>query len=426
MPIPQPASSSEYEKAVRQLSAALRTYSGPSFCIRFWEGSVWFPFCARSTFTVLFKTEEAWKLFISSTNNRALAECFIDGDLHIDGDLYLAIRAYRSVRAALDLDKNMIGTARRRWISRLSGWIRFQSSGQKPCLGHDGAFSLANSEKSYEFHRACLGSSMVFSSAYFHTFDEDLEQAQFNGIEHICHKLRLNKGDRFLDLQCDWGSLLLHAASVYDVSGHGFCHDDQQVSAVELRIVQAGLHSQCEVQRRDYSDMGEITLPFDKMVNVSLSHICQGQLDNYFRSAYQRLRPGGLFLCDFVTCFGCLEWNDHAHPNEDLLECQLLNLPRILECAEIAGFSIRGVEDLTAHLEQTLQRWSSSITKQRQEIARLSKLKSWREWELYIACSAEALRQEDLSFYQILLSRNTCAGDERCNSQNAWSHYVAP
>jgi cyclopropane-fatty-acyl-phospholipid synthase len=227
------------------LSPAFRTYSGPSFCVRFWDGSVWFPFSERSTFTVLFKTEEAWKLFISSAGNRALAECFINGDLDIEGDLYLAIRAYRHVRAALDQDENLIGAARRRWVSRLSGWTRSLPHGQTPCLGYDDALPLANSEKSYEFYRAWLGSSMVFSSAYFHTFEEDLEQAQFNGIEHMCHTLRLNKGDRFLDLQCDWGSLLLHAASVYDVSAHGFCDDDQQVSAVELRIVQILPKSPC-------------------------------------------------------------------------------------------------------------------------------------------------------------------------------------
>jgi cyclopropane-fatty-acyl-phospholipid synthase len=242
----------------------------------------------------------------------------------------------------------------------------------------------------------------------------------------MCHTLRLNKGDRFLDLQCDWGSLLLHAASVYDVSAHGFCDDDQQVSAVELRIVQAGLHSQCEVQRRDGSDLAQITLPFDKMVNVSLSHVSQGQLDNYFRSAFQKLRPGGLFLCNFVTGFRCLEWDGDAYRNKDLLESQLQRLPRILESAETAGFTVRGVEDLTAHLEETLRRWFSSITKHRHEIARLTKLKSLREWELHLVCSAEALRMDDISFYQILLSRNSCADDERRSPQNVWPQYVVP
>jgi cyclopropane-fatty-acyl-phospholipid synthase len=425
MPTPHAVLSSECEKAVRRLSPAFRTYVGPCFGIRLWDESVWLPFVGPSAFTISFHTQRAWKLFASSASNQALAECFINGDLEIEGDLRLAIRTYEQIRALLER-QNSIAIAGRRWSSRLYGRIRSLINGQTPYFGFEGAVPSSRSDRPYDFYRAWLGNSMVYSSAYFHTFQEDLEQAQFNGIEHICHKLALNKGDRFLDMECDWGSLLLHAASVYEVSAHGFCHNEEQVSAVELRILQAGLHAQCKVEQGNVSDTSQIALPFDKIVSVSLSRTDDEQLDNYFQNVFHKLRPGGLFLCGFGTDGGFQEWSVGKYPSEAVRERQIQRISRILESAENAGFSVRGVEDFTVHLEETLRRWFSATTKHRHAIERLAKRKSLRELELYLACSSEALERGEISFYQILLNKNIHAGEGRNTPQNSWPQYVVP
>ena len=39
-----------------------------------------------------------------------------------------------------------------------------------------------------------------------------LDDAQVAKLDHICRKLRLAPGERFLDIGCGWGALILHAA----------------------------------------------------------------------------------------------------------------------------------------------------------------------------------------------------------------------
>ena len=62
---------------------------------------------------------------------------------------------------------------------------------------------------------------MQYSCAYFTDWDNALETAQRDKIDMICRKLRLQPGDRFLDVGCGWGGLLCHAAAHYGVNAHG-------------------------------------------------------------------------------------------------------------------------------------------------------------------------------------------------------------
>ena len=62
-----------------------------------------------------------------------------------------------------------------------------------------------------------LDRQLVYSCAYFATDDATLDAAQAGKLDHICRKLRLAPGERFLDIGCGWGALLFHAAERYGV-----------------------------------------------------------------------------------------------------------------------------------------------------------------------------------------------------------------
>jgi cyclopropane fatty-acyl-phospholipid synthase-like methyltransferase len=52
---------------------------------------------------------------------------------------------------------------------------------------------------------------MVYSCAYFARPEDALEAAQERKLDLICRKLRLDEGDRLLDIGCGWGSLVIGA-----------------------------------------------------------------------------------------------------------------------------------------------------------------------------------------------------------------------
>jgi cyclopropane-fatty-acyl-phospholipid synthase len=276
-------------------------------------------------------------------------------------------------------------------------------------------------ERPYEWYRLWLGKSMVFSSAYFQTFQEDLDQAQENGLEHVCNKLQLAKGDRFLDLSCNWGSLLMHAAVRGEVTAHGFSQDNEQVATTELKLIQADLTNRCDVQFGDYKDLRKIKTPFSKIARIGLSeHLGPRQLPEYFRSVSEKLRAGGLFLCDFLTGSTPHERCAHFSPSAGVFKWEFLRLSMILDSAEAAGLSIVNVDEMKDHYEETLRLWFLALTKHRHELARLANRKSVRAWELYIACSAESLRAGDISLHQILFRKGLSGPAIKPELSNRW------
>jgi cyclopropane-fatty-acyl-phospholipid synthase len=54
--------------------------------------------------------------------------------------------------------------------------------------------------------------AQVYSCAYFENGDEDLATAQRKKLDHILTKIRLQPGQRLLDIGCGWGALVLRAA----------------------------------------------------------------------------------------------------------------------------------------------------------------------------------------------------------------------
>ncbi len=72
-------------------------------------------------------------------------------------------------------------------------------------------------DRSNEFFALWLDARMVYTCAYFATPDDDLETAQERKLDYLCRKLRLQPGERLLDIGCGWGALVIYAAQHYGV-----------------------------------------------------------------------------------------------------------------------------------------------------------------------------------------------------------------
>ena len=70
-----------------------------------------------------------------------------------------------------------------------------------------------------DFYQLFLDQEMQYSCGYFTDWQSSLEQAQRDKMEMVCRKLRLQAGERLLDIGCGWGGLICHAARNYGVQG---------------------------------------------------------------------------------------------------------------------------------------------------------------------------------------------------------------
>src|SRR6185295_20170912 len=157
-----------------------------------------------------------------------------EGRIDIDGTM----RDVMAVAAQMiPADPTAAGTA--------SSWWRTLLSHAKS-VGHHSAEADARQvqfhyDVSDDFYALWLDPRRVYSCAYFRDPAMTVAQAQEAKLEHICAKLMLREGERFLDIGAGWGGLLLHAAERYGVRGHGITLSKNQHAHVNKLIAERGL-----------------------------------------------------------------------------------------------------------------------------------------------------------------------------------------
>src|SRR3954465_2285700 len=92
-----------------------------------------------------------------------------------------------------------------------------------------------------DFYALWLDPRRVYSCAYYRDASMTLAQAQEAKLDHICRKLVLRPGDRFLDIGAGWGGLLMWAAEHYGVDATGVQSSKNQHAHVQQLIAPKGL-----------------------------------------------------------------------------------------------------------------------------------------------------------------------------------------
>lgn len=154
----------------------------------------------------------------------------------------------------------------------------------------------AANEQHYElpprFFELCLGKRLKYSSCYYATGNETLEQAEEAMLALYGQRAQLADGQDILELGCGWGSLTLWMAQQYP---------EARITAVSNSAPQR-LHIEAQCRARGFSnvrvvtcDVNRLELPagaFDRCVSVEMFE----HMRNYARllgNIAGWLRPGG-------------------------------------------------------------------------------------------------------------------------------------
>jgi len=250
--------------------------------------------------TLVFKTAAAWRALMEDPTERTLGEAFINGDLDVEGDLFAVFPVMHYI---LDRPAGSRHTLLRAIWHGSADFARLLRHGPRHSMKRDQASISYHYDLPIDFYRPWLGPTLAYSCAYFRDPSESLESAQTNKLELICRKLGLRRGDRFLDIGCGWGSLVLHAASQYGAAAYGITLSKEQASVAASRISHAPLEDKCMVELRDYRKMPDMPtrpgLPsaFDKIASVGMfEHVGLKNLRAYFTAALGMLDTDGVFL----------------------------------------------------------------------------------------------------------------------------------
>ncbi|MET8622383.1 cyclopropane-fatty-acyl-phospholipid synthase family protein [Kitasatospora sp. NPDC004669] len=398
--------------------------------VQAWDGSVAGPPGAP---TVVLRNRRALRRLVWQPNELGLARAYVSGDLELapGTDLYESLSAVarfaerpeirtmnlgprevlgakgRKVLAAV-LRAGAIGpepTPPPEEVRRAPGRLHSRSRDREAISHH---YDVGN-----DFYGLVLGSSMVYSCAYWTPEAKSLEAAQEAKLDLICRKLGLRPGMRLLDVGCGWGSLLLHAAKHYGVTAVGVSISKEQVALARARVEGAGLADRVEVRLQDYREIPDG--PFDAISSVGMAeHVGSEQYRAYAEGLYRLLAPGGRLLNHQIARRpDCPGESHRTSPFIDRYvfpDGELSPVGSTVARLEEAGFEVRDVEALREHYALTLREWVANLEAHWMEAVRLVGRGRARVWRLYMAASALAFEQNRIGVNQILAVRSTEEG----------------
>jgi cyclopropane-fatty-acyl-phospholipid synthase len=326
----------------------------------------------------------------------SVALAFVNGEIEVHGDIVAAFR-FQLSRSESPWQRQFFDAICRWNPWRLTqGWASRDATARRIRFHYD---------RSNDFYQLFLDSQMVYSCAYFNRPDTSLDQAQAAKLDHICRKLRLQPGDRFLDIGSGSGALVLNAARCFGAHASGCTLSHRQFEYASERIQVERLNERAAVRETGYRDvLGE----FDKISSVGMfEHVGRAQFDVYFRKVYDLLAPGGLFLNHGITRPA------PVHSDAQSLFIvrsvfpggQIVHLHDVIHAAENAGFEVLDVENLRRHYALTCRTWVDRLTARRKACLQVVDQPTWRTWQLYLAGSSVAFDEGGLGLHQVLLAK---------------------
>jgi cyclopropane-fatty-acyl-phospholipid synthase len=401
-----------------------------TFDVRYWDGSLDRGNARPPRFTIVIARPGALRRMLLPPSELSLAEAFISGDVDIEGDLETTVRLAdevgerirrpatlaRLLPLLLQLPRDGERNARSARFVRPSHDRQAARPAGTAAIRHH--YDIGNA-----FYELWLDDHMQYSCAYFRSGRESIDEAQSNKLEHICRKLRLQTGERLLDIGCGWGGLIRYAASHYGVVARGITLSAAQAEYARARIAHEGLADRCRVDIVDYRDL-DTAQRYDKVVSIGMAeHVAKDRQPGYFAAAHRILEPGGLFLNHSQTSLQRARpatmrrrIDDRLWRRNEFIEryvfpdSRLIPAAHLIASAEQAGFELRDVESLREHYALTLRHWVRRLEQNEREAKRLVGERTYRVWRLYISTAAQGFASGRINIIQTLLSKPDAQG----------------
>jgi len=254
-----------------------------------------------------------------------------------------------------------------------------------------------------DFYRLWLDPGMSYSAAWFQgrTGQElrnaDLQQAQQAKLRRTLDEVRLQPGQRLLEIGCGWGGLAEAAAQEFGARVTGVTLSREQLVWGQQRMQQAGLADAVELRYQDYRDLpachaGE---PFDAIVSIEMFEaVGREYWRGYFQTLRDCLKPGGLACIQTIT----LREDLFARylRSTDFIQQYIFpggllpSIPAFEQEARRAGLVVERRMAFGRDYAETLRRWRQSF-EERMEAVRAQGFdeRFVRIWTFYLAyCEA--------------------------------------
>lgn len=319
-----------------------------------------------------------------------LGEAYVKGKIDIEG------RLSDIINISYSLARSTVTSASK--LARVKRYFNHTKNTDRKAIQYH--YDVSN-----DFYRLWLDENMVYSCAYFENGDEDLATAQIKKIDHILTKIRLEPGQRLLDIGCGWGALVLRAAQKFGATCLGVTLSQNQFDLATARVKAAGLEDKIEIRLQDYR---EIDGQFDRITSVGMfEHVGRKNLPLYFSRVHDLLTDDGIAMNHGITSTDA-ESGETALGGGEFIDRYVFpdgELPHIslaLEAAQRGGLEAIDVESLRRHYARTLEIWTENFEAKADQARALVDDEKFRIWRVYLAGCTYAFEHDDVSIFQIV------------------------
>jgi sphingolipid C9-methyltransferase len=328
-----------------------------------------------------------------------LYEAYFDGDLDIRGDLGEFLR-HRDLFVRYSLTRRHLSWALTHFLPEVAIHSKRQ----------DRRIVREHYDRGNDFFGWFLGERMVYTSAFFETPGQTLEEAQDNKLNLVCRKVQLQPGERLLDIGCGWGTLVRHAAEHYGADATGVTIAERQTELGNERIRGRGLQHRARVLCLDYRDIPE--QKFDKIVSLEMvEHVGVKNLSGFYEQVRELLADGGIFLLQWTGLRRGLRaedliWglfmNKYIFPGADASLCP----SAMLKAMEKAGWETHSVENVSIHYGWTIKRWHDNWLSNKDAVLKAYGERWFRIWHFFLVWSTIIAEQGNAACFQVVLNKN--------------------
>lgn len=296
---------------------------------------------------------------------------------------------YRLFKA--DLENKISSNFNMKWLILKARFFNRQTrkKAKKSIANH---YDIGN-----EFYKIMLDPLMIYSCGYWQNADT-LKESQENKLELICRKLKVQEGQRVLDIGCGWGGFAYYCAKKYKT----------QVTGITISKEQYKYAKECckkldvEIRMQDYRDVNE---KYDRIVSIGmLEHVGFKNYGPYMDLVKRNLNDDGLCLLHFIGNNASEYTTDPWIHKYIFPEGVIPSIKQISEAME-NKLILQDAHNFGPYYDQTLMAWYENFKNGWPEMQKLYPRPFFKMWEFYLCSAAASFRAKRLQLYQLVVTR---------------------